>query len=429
MSDKVKLINVSDVKIGERFRKDYGDMTAFVESIKDKGILQPITVNQDMELLAGGRRMAAATMAELKKIPALIRDQSAMDNAAIDLREVELIENIFRKDFTWDEQAKLVAEIDKMCREKNIEWSVRKTAKLLGHSHPMNVSRSLQLAEALEAVPELSQCKTQDEAIKVLKKVEENAVTQELRRRQEVTQNSGLRDVLKIAKANYRIGDALIELSNLPSGSGNLHFIEVDPPYGIDLNEQKSGNTADTYKEIPRNEYAEFLATIARETYRIAGSHCWMVFWFGPTHHQLVLQILRDAGWQVDDIPCIWNKGHGQTQHPGQYLARTYEPFFSCRKGTPTLAKQGRSNVFDFPSVSAMKKIHPTERPVALIEEIIATYVGVNSRVLIPFLGSGATLRAVYNMGCTGWGYDLNPEYRDKFLLSVQEDTEKLDNE
>ena len=54
-----------------------------------------------MELLAGGRRMAAATMAELKKIPALIRDQSAMDNAAIDLREVELIENIFRKDFTW----------------------------------------------------------------------------------------------------------------------------------------------------------------------------------------------------------------------------------------------------------------------------------------------------------------------------------------
>jgi len=431
MSDKLKTLNIDSIILDERYRKDLGDISGLTESIKEKGVLQPVTVNQDMVLLAGGRRVTAAKAAGLTKIPALVRDQTSMEYATIDTREVELIENAFRKDFTWDEQALLVAEIDRMCREKNQDWSARKTATLLGHNHAMNVSRSLKLAEALVELPELSKCKTQDEAIKVLDKIEESAITAELRRRQEKTQDSGLRDVLKLAKGHYHIGDALVEMAALPAGSGTLHFIEVDPPYGIELNEQKKmgGNKAETYEEVSRDAYPEFLQKVANETFRIAPSDCWMVWWFGPTHHQLVLTTLRAAGWIVDEIPCIWNKGHGQTMQPELYLARSYEPFFTCRKGRPALNKRGRSNVFDFAPVSANKKYHPTERPVELIEEILDTFVGIGSRILVPFLGSGATLRAMYNMGSTGWGYDLNPEYKDKFLLAVQADTEKLNKD
>lgn len=428
MADKLKTLKISDIKLDERYRKDFGDISGLTESIKEKGVLQPITVNQDMILLAGGRRLSAAIAAGLEKIPALVRDQTDMEFANIDMREVELIENAFRKDFTWDEQAKLVAEIDRMCREKNQDWSARKTATLLGHNHPMNVSRSLKLAEALTELPELAQCKTQDEAIKVLNKIEENAISAELRRRLEKTQDAGLRDVIKLAKSHYHIGDALVEMSALPNGSGCVHLIEVDPPYGIELNEQKKmgGDKAETYNEVTRESYPEFLQKVASETFRIASTDCWMIWWFGPTHHQLVLTTLRDAGWLVDEIPCIWNKGHGQTMQPELYLARSYEPFFVCRKGKPALNKRGRSNVFDFAPVPANKKYHPTERPVELIEEILETFVGIGSRILVPFLGSGATLRAMYNMGSTGWGYDLNPEYKDKFLLAVQADTEKL---
>jgi ParB-like chromosome segregation protein Spo0J len=53
------------------------------------------------------------------------------DGGAIDAREIELIENIFRKDFTWQEETNLVAEIDRLYREKNIEWSGRKTAQII----------------------------------------------------------------------------------------------------------------------------------------------------------------------------------------------------------------------------------------------------------------------------------------------------------
>lgn len=436
MSDKLKMIPIKDIKVGERFRTDLGDIVGLTESISEKGVLQPITVRADTSahtglvdgytLLAGGRRIAAATAAGLDKIPALIRDQSGQEDSEVDLREVELIENTFRKDFTWDEQVKLIARLDTLCREKNAEWSVRKTAKILGHSHPMNVSRALQLNEALEAMPELVNCKTQDEAAKMVKKMEEHIIVGELRRRQEQVQDQGLRDVLTLAKNNYKIGDALVELAKLPAGAGNLDLIEVDPPYGIDLPDMKRGDAAATYKEVERDAYADFLKQIAEQTFRIASTNCWMVFWFGPTHQHLVLTTLRAAGWEVDEIPAIWVKPSGQTMQPEVHLGRAYEPFFICRKGRPALMKHGRSNVFEFAPVPGQKKIHPTERPVELLEEIIMTLCGINSKLHIPFLGSGNSLRAAYNLGCTGWGYDLNPEYKDRFLLAVQSDTEKL---
>jgi ParB/RepB/Spo0J family partition protein len=431
MSDKVKLVKITDIIIGDRFRENLGDLEGLCESIKDKGVLQPITLTADMSLMAGGRRVAAAMMAGLTKIPALLRDQSGEDDAEIDLREVELIENVFRKDFDWVEQVKLIAEIDRMMKAKNQEWSGRQTSKLLGHSQPMTVSRALKMAEDLQVLPELAKCKSQDEATKLVKKAEEQIINKELIRRQETIKDSGMRDILTLARSNYQITDALVAMAALPDGAGNVDLIEVDPPYGIDLNEQKKngGEKTTTYQEVTREDYPQFLTTVAEETYRIASRNCWMIFWFGPTHQQLVLETLRGAGWIVDEIPCIWNKSFGQTISVEHYLARSYEPFFLCRKGAPTLVKHGRSNVFTFTPLAATKKYHPTERPVELIEELIQTFVGISGHVFSPFLGSGATLRACYNTCCTCWGYDLNPEYKDRFLLAVQEDTEKLNKE
>lgn len=428
MTDKIKMINIADIIIGVRFREDLGDIETLAESIRDKGVIQPITVNQNLELIAGGRRTAAAKMAGLTKIPALVRDQSHMENGEIDLREIELIENTVRKDFTWPEHAKLVAELHRMCSEKTIHWSGRKTAELLGETHAMNVSRSLQLADAIAVMPEIAKCKTQEEAYKVIKRIEENAATKELRKRQVNIEDKDTSSMIKKADCNYIIGDALIEMSKLSPGQGMIGLIEVDPPYGIDLDAVKAGDAGltATYKEIDLDEYESFIAKVALETYRVASAHCWMIFWYGPTHHHMIKESLLDAGWLVDDIPAIWLKNCGQTLSPEIHLARVYEPFFVCRKGKPVMAKRGRANVFQYNPLPPNKKIHPTERPVELIEELIATFGGVGTRMLIPFLGSGATLRAAYNMGCPAWGYDINGEYKDKFLLAVEDDTKKL---
>jgi ParB/RepB/Spo0J family partition protein len=439
--DKLKHIDLTIITVGERFREDYGDLDELIASIREKGIIQPLSVDSNMNLLAGGRRHAAATKLGLPTVPVIIRE--FIDE--IDSREIELMENVYRKDFGWAEQAKLTERIDALYKEKHgSNWSGRKTAELLDRG-VATVARNIQLAGALKIMPELANLGTADEALKMLKKLEGNAVVDELRRRQiqkmegdsdhadgkTVTNHleRGLRAMLKIADQNYMIGDVFKGMAGLKTG-GNIQIIECDPPYGIDLNEQKASkesvtSNVHTYEEVPKERYQAFLDQLTSELFRVAGKDCWLVFWYGPTWHQAVLDSLRRAGWHVDDIPAIWTKAQGQTMQPEIYLARGYEPFFMCRKGKPVMVERGRLNVFNYPGVAGAKKYHPTQRPIELIMDIFNTIGAGRQNVFVPFLGSGASLLACYEVGFTGFGFDLNGEYKDKFMLEVEKQTRK----
>jgi ParB/RepB/Spo0J family partition protein len=435
----MKEVPLDKIVMEDRFRTDLGAIGQLVESIREKGVIQSITVaplpGGMYKLLAGGRRFEASKILQLKTIPAIIREV----DGEIDEREIELIENVFRKDMTWPERSRLIERIDTLCREKNIEWSQRNTGEIMNMG-AATVNRDIQLAKALRIIPELEkEAQTPDQAFKMLKQLEENAITEELRTRQAAAVanptalNRGLTDMLKIADANYCIGDVFAGLSELRS-NGVVHLIECDPPYGIDLTEQKRSREEPTsnvrsYNEIPAEAYPGFLRRICKELYRVANEHSWLIFWYGPTWHTDVKAAIMEAGWKVDDIPAIWNKGHGQTMQPAFNLARAYEPFFIARKGVPAVIKQGRANVFTFPPVAGQRKYHPTERPLPLMEAILETFVPTRANILVPFLGSGVTLRACYKLGCTGWGFDKSGEYKDKFMLAVESDTRALDNE
>ena len=438
--DKLRHVNPADILVEGRFREDLGDMEELIQSIKDKGIIQPVTVDSTMKLLAGGRRHAAATQLGLPTIPVIIRD--FLDD--VDSLEIELIENIHRKDFTWAEQAKLVKQIDTLYKSKHgSNWSGRKTAELLDRG-VATVARNLQLASAIEAIPELAEYKTADDALKVLKGLENDAIIGELRKRQQdrlaaegtanpaIVQNqfeSGLKTMLRMAEQNYVIGDVFKVMEGLKT-NGNIQIIECDPPYGIDLNEQKASKDSVTsnvhsYEEVPRNQYQGFLDKLTSELFRVAGKDCWLVFWYGPSWHQAVLDSLRRAGWHVDEIPAIWAKTQGQTLQPEIYFARGYEPFFVCRKGKPVMVERGRLNVFNFAGVPGKSKYHPTQRPLELIKEIFTHLGAGNQHVFVPFLGSGATLLACYDLGFRGFGTDLNGEYKDRFMLEVEAQTRR----
>lgn len=72
-------------------------------SIREKGVLQPITVrdtDQGFELVAGERRWRAAQIAGLREIPALVRGLSDRE-----VMEIALIENLQREDLNPIEEA------------------------------------------------------------------------------------------------------------------------------------------------------------------------------------------------------------------------------------------------------------------------------------------------------------------------------------
>ena len=92
-------IPVDSIEIPERVRKDLGDLTPLMESLQKIGQLNPITVTPDFKLVAGHRRLTAVRQLGWKTIEAQIVE------AVDELRclEMELEENLYRKDFTPDE--------------------------------------------------------------------------------------------------------------------------------------------------------------------------------------------------------------------------------------------------------------------------------------------------------------------------------------
>ncbi len=93
------LIKVSDIKVKKRIRKDMGDLRALKESMHIYGLMNPITVNANHELIAGGRRLAAAKELGWETINATVLTN--VDE--VKELEMELEENNQRKEFSQEE--------------------------------------------------------------------------------------------------------------------------------------------------------------------------------------------------------------------------------------------------------------------------------------------------------------------------------------
>ena len=58
----LKEIKITDINVGDRHRRDMGDLTTLADSIRQEGLLQPIGVTDRHELVFGERRIRAARM-------------------------------------------------------------------------------------------------------------------------------------------------------------------------------------------------------------------------------------------------------------------------------------------------------------------------------------------------------------------------------
>ncbi len=439
-----------------RFREDYGNIEDLADSIREKGLIQPITVqqtgDQSYKLVAGGRRLAAAVTLGMDSIPAVIREVE--DEA--DYREIELFENVFRKNLTWQEEARLECEIYRL-RGK----SYRELADELDTTKS-RLAMSVQLGEALKTLPDLAKKTTFDDAWKAYSAISEQLVVNELAKRAKVEETlseapppvqppgspvesadmaaEGPQEVggwqlaepkpvgPKAAADAYLLQDALEGLE--ACSTYNFDFAEVDPPYGIDLKRAKHGGEGkgaerEAYVEVPSEDYGDFLYELATNVYACLKDDSFAVFWFAHQWYEVLLKTLKQAGFSAGPVPAIWAKPHGQTKQPDVNFASCYEPFFLARKGKPKLPKPGRSNIFNFEPTAPSSKIHLTQRPLPLMQELLDTCCLPGSKLLIPFLGSGNTLRAAWSRGMAGVGFDLDKTIRNKFLLQVKEDLEK----
>lgn len=114
------ILKINDVKIGQRVRDEYGDMEALAESIKEHGLLHPIVVDSDYNLIAGCRRLLACERVGWTEIEAKVLKNISEK----ELRVLELEENIRRKDLTELEKSKNLVELAEI-REQELKEKVR----------------------------------------------------------------------------------------------------------------------------------------------------------------------------------------------------------------------------------------------------------------------------------------------------------------
>jgi ParB family chromosome partitioning protein len=101
------MVAVDTITVGERSRKDLGDLTGLMQSIQTVGLIHPNVVTDDLQLVAGARRLEAtkrlgATMIEVRRVGDLTEEERIV---------IELEENLHRKNLTPPERSRTTARL------------------------------------------------------------------------------------------------------------------------------------------------------------------------------------------------------------------------------------------------------------------------------------------------------------------------------
>lgn len=106
-------IPLDQIKLTTRHRKELGDITGLAESISTIGLLHPIVLNPDHQVIAGERRLAAVRNLGWSEVSATVIH--SLEDAGLAL-QAERDENTCRKDFTTLEAVALGRDLEKLER-------------------------------------------------------------------------------------------------------------------------------------------------------------------------------------------------------------------------------------------------------------------------------------------------------------------------
>lgn len=193
-------------------------------------------------------------------------------------------------------------------------------------------------------------------------------------------------------------GDCLELMKKIPAGS--VDMIATDPPYcvGVSSNGLKSSfsdfNLMRPFFDQCFNEWQRLLKD---------GGHAycctdWRTY---PFLYPIIIKYLG-----VKNL-IVWDYGWLKT---GNWYRYTYELIMFAVKGKGKRAfGSGERDIWRIQCVNFTKtKFHPTEKPVELMEKMIANSTAAGDVVLDPFMGSGTTGVACVNTGRKFVGIEID---------------------
>ncbi len=132
---------------------------------------------------------------------------------------------------------------------------------------------------------------------------------------------------------------------------------------------------------------------------------------------------------------CVWNKtngGMGSLYRSKHELVAVFKAGDAAHINNIELGVHGRyrTNVWDYAGINTFSKdrdselaMHPTVKPVALVEDAILDCTRRGDVVLDAFSGSGTTIIAAERSGRRAFGLELEPKYVDATLRRFRDFT------
>jgi site-specific DNA-methyltransferase (adenine-specific) len=85
-------------------------------------------------------------------------------------------------------------------------------------------------------------------------------------------------------------------------------------------------------------------------------------------------------------------------------------------------------NCFDWPRETEYEKLHPTQKPVALLKQLIELFTDEGDVVIDPCAGSGSTLVAALQMNRKAYGFEIKKEFHTKASKWIEEEKQAIED-
>ncbi|MEY8757855.1 site-specific DNA-methyltransferase [Peribacillus frigoritolerans] len=226
-------------------------------------------------------------------------------------------------------------------------------------------------------------------------------------------------------------GDVFNEIKKIDSNS--IHLICTDPPYFISRktnfksgggDQKKYGSISMEFGEWDLEENSLNWFSLLQEFKRVLIPGGTMVIFYDIFKMDDISIVAEKQKLKQKRIG-IWEKTNPVPINAKvNYLSNSREFFISYTKGTKrTFNSYYDRAIYEAPIVSGKVRFHPCQKPVSVLEKIIATHTNEGETVLDCFMGSGSTGQAAINLNRNFIGFELDNTYFNKASNALNKDT------
>ena len=373
---------LKDIKPYEKNpRKNDSAVDAVANSIREFGFRVPVVIDKDGVIVCGHTRYKAAKKLKLDTVPCVIAD---------DLTE---------------EQIKAYRLADNKVSEL-AEWDIDLLGEELDGIFDIDMSDfGFDLSE-------------EEEKIEVI----EDEVPEEV----EPVAKQG--DIWQLGRHRLMCGDStsVTDVEKLMGGV-KADMILSDPPYGMHLDTDfsgavgslkilgnKNGTRGKKYNKVigDNDDFKPELITTFFDNF-----NCKEIFLFGADYFAELLPNKNDGSW------LVWDK---RKESQSDAIGSEFELIWSKNKHKRRML---RHDWFGFLSSQnakdAQNRVHPTQKPVTLLADIIEQWGNGCEKIVDLYGGSGSTLIACEQLGRNCYMMELDPHYVDVIIARWEKFTGK----